>query len=405
MPDIVFHFFAVLTIGSAMYQLRQKLLGPGPGGHDRNHPDDQARQLSPTEVAYLTKEGDAGFALIVILFDILHREMKDKIIGGEIEKFDNSQRSYEVALKKAAGGSLKAWSMRKFEAVTDIAREKDPIKIATKLPAAYRLIRTGVDASVRDLFRDPRNIKKFITVPGLMKLAADIGATGYRVTLAEELKQQLTDDGFLATDETRHKTVQLMLATFVMSQIGLLSCLLIAEPSPWRGFLIYISGLFAAFGVAACTGAREFIPLYSDLARALAQVKGDNIRITIVRTALKTVTIFLNMLSVIVFLVLSAVSAFLLYSSHTVTSIATYFMLVGQMLVQLIAFSYLVEAFKLHVGEMPTGRAKRSLAALQHIYQQDETLPALKTMLSESNYSPELSYLIALYGLETLFLI
>ena len=80
-------------------------------------------------------------------------------------------------------------------------------------------------------------------------------------------------------------------------------------------------------------------------------------------------------------------------------------MLIAQMLVQLIAFSYLVESYKLSLGEMPTRQAKRSLAALQRKYRQEATLPALKAMLGETDYNPDLSYLIALYGLETLFLI
>lgn len=411
MPVDQAYFFAILTIGAGMHLLRQALLNPGPAKHglagnpqaqvSKKH---QLRSLSPTEVAYLSKEGDGTFALIVILFDILHREVKDKIVGGEIEKFDDNQRTYELALRKAAGGSLKDWTMRKVEGIAGSPR-KDPVRFVTKLPGAYKLIRKGVDETLREVVRDPRNIKKFISVPGLLRLAADIGATGYRVTLANELKEQLTDDGFLATDETRHHTIKILLSLFALCQILLLALILLTIPSQFHACVIYFCALFAAFVVHACTGAREFIPLYSDLSRALAQVQGTNFRIATVRVVLNLVTLVLNILSIIAFFLLFGTGSLFLYLTHTVTSFTTYLMLVAQMLVQYIAFSYLVEAYKLSVGEMPTGEARHSLALLKREYKQEATLDSLKSMLGENDYSPDLSYLIALYGLETLFLI
>jgi hypothetical protein len=400
MSETQAYFFAILTIGSLIYLLRERILSPNGPGHEAD-PD---RQLSPTEAAYLTKEGDGGFAFIVILFDILHREVKEKIAGGAIETFDSTQRPYEVALKKAAGGSIKEWSLRKMGAVTASGR-KDPVRFVTRLPAVYKLMRTGVEGTVREVIRDPRNIKKFISVPGLLRLAADIGATGYKTTLAHGLKEHLTEVGFLASDETRQYTIKLLLTTFALCQIILLVLILLTIPSQLHACLIYFCALFATVVVHACTGAREFIPLYSDLSRALAQVKSTNVRIAFVRIVLNLVTTLLNILSVIVFIVLFGCGSLFLYLTHTVASLSTYLMLIAQMLVQLIAFSYLVEAYKLTFGELPTKEAKQSLAVLKKKYRQEDTLPALKTMLGENDYSPDLSYLIALYGLETLFLI
>jgi hypothetical protein len=405
MSETQAYFFAILTIGSLIHLLRESVLNPGPSSRDNTL--DRKKRLSPIEVAYLSKEGDGGFALIVILLDVLHREVKDKITGGEIAITDKSQRSYELLLKEAAGGSLKDWSMRKLAKIESVveASRKDPVKIVTKLPVIYKFMRKGVEGTVQELLRDPRNIKKLISVPGLMRLAADIGTSGYKVTLAQELKDQLTDTGFLASDETRHRSIKILLGTFASCQFILLSLILLTIPSHIQAFVIYFCGLFAALVVQACTGAREFIPLYSDLSRVLAQVESSNARIEIVRMVLKFVTIVLNTLSVIVFIVIFGGGSLFLHLTHAVNSITTYSMLIAQMLVQIIAFSYLFEAYNLHVGEMPTRGAKQYLAKLRKKYRQEETLPALKNMLGENSYNQDLSYLIALYGLETLLLI
>src|ERR1700678_441491 len=97
------YFFALLTIGSIIYLLRQSLLSPGPFGpqnHKQDHKQDQVRQLAPTEVAYLIRKsdgaGDGGFALIVLLFDMVHREIKEKLVGGAIETIESNQISYEL---------------------------------------------------------------------------------------------------------------------------------------------------------------------------------------------------------------------------------------------------------------------------------------------------------------------
>jgi len=150
---------------------------------------------------------------------------------------------------------------------------------------------------------------------------------------------------------------------------------------------------------------RGFIPLYSELGQALAQVKEDNVRVTVVRAVLKVVTTILNVLSVLAFITLFGTGSFLLYLTHTVTSLATYFMLIAQMAVQLIALQYLMDAYKLSTGEMATAKAHQSLNRLREEYPQEEILPAIKALLGQSDYSPELSYLIALYGLEALLLI
>gem|GEM_PF-1594144 len=426
MPIAWAYFSAILVVGSIIYLLRDALLNPGPAtvaAHQDNdiYEDDEEyiqpvsratygseRQLAPTEVAYLAREGDSGFALLVLLFDVLHREMKDKITGGDIITYDENQKTYEVALRKAAGGSIKEWSRRKIEKATEIFNYNtvnDRIKLVRRLPALYKLIRTGAEETIKETFRDPRNLKKFVSVPGLMRLTAEMGAAGYKLTLAEELKQKLTDEGFLATDDTRLKTVKVLVTIFAVSQMSLLALILLTLPSHLQALIIYFCAFIAALVLEACARVREFLPLYNELARALSTVGDANVRIKTIRHCLKVVTMILNALTVVTFIILFGSGSLFLFLTHTVASFTVYLMLVAQMLVQRLTLSYLVEAYKLSTGEMPTKAAHKNIAALQKRYKQDATLPALKNMLSQGDYSQDLTYLIALYGLETLLLI
>jgi hypothetical protein len=393
------YFVAIFAIGIAIYFVRRLLLSPVAPSVSV-----ASRSLSPTEVAYLTKEGDDGFALLVLLFDLMHREVKDKIVRGEIETFDANQKPYELALRKAAGGSIKDWSMRKVEGVVGSPR-KDPVRFVMKLPALYKFTRTVVEDTIKDLFRDPRNIKKFISVAGLMRLAADIGATGYKVTLARELKENLTADGFLASDTLRNQQRNALVAAFIVCEVLVLLLTLYTIPSALHAWLIFFCALFAAFVVQAVSAVREFIPLYSELAQALALVQQNNLRIRVIRTLLNIFTLLLNSLSVLVFVILFGSGSLFLYLTQTVTTFETYLMLIGQMLTQILAFACLTQAYKITLGEMPTRQAQRAINALKEKYKQEATLPSLKAALSQNDYGPELSFLIALYGLETLFLI
>ena len=403
------YFLAVFAIAICTYFVRQTLLRPkgkvsaemqlGVGG--------ARRILSPTEIAYLTKEGDDGFALLVLLLDVMHRELKDKLRGGQANAdtiLIEGQKSYELALRKAAGGSLKEWSLRKVEGAIG-SPKKDPVRFVMKLPALYKYSRRIVEETIKDLFRDPRNIKKFVSVPGLMRLAADIGATGYKVTLANELKQNLTRDGYLASDEQRNRCLGQLVTVFLLCEGLLLLATLYTIAVPLHAWLIFGSALFAAFVVRLVMALREFIPLYSELAQALTLVQKKNMRIKIVGTILGAMTLILNILSGIVFLVLLGLISLILCLTQTVTTFDTVLMLMAQILAQMLAFSCLIDARKLTFGEMPTRSAREAIDALKKQYKQEDTLPALKAMLSESDYGVDVSYLIALYGLESLLLI
>ena len=403
------YFLAVFAIAICTYFARQTLLRPkgqisaqmelGAGG--------ATRILSPTEIAYLTKEGDDGFALLVLLFDVMHRELKDKLRGGQANAdviLIEGQKSYELALRKAAGGSLKEWSLKKVEGAIG-SPTKDPVRFVMKLPALYKYSRRVVEETIKDLFRDPRNIKKFVSVPGLMRLAADIGATGYKITLARELKQNLTRDGFLASDQIRDKCRNNLVIAFGLCEVLLFAATLYAVPITWHAILIFVSTLFAAFVVKLVTALREFIPLYSELAQALTLVQKKNIRIKFVGTVLGAMTLILNILTGLVFVVLLGVLSLILYLTQAVTTFDTVLILMAQIFAHMIAFSCLIDARKLIFGEMPTKSGQDAIAALKKQYKQEDTLPALKAMLSENEYGVDVSYLIALYGLESLLLI
>ncbi|MFA6556341.1 MAG: hypothetical protein WCT03_07925, partial [Candidatus Obscuribacterales bacterium] len=85
------------------------------GEHNKEVSAGEHLDLAPVEIAYLTGGGDTTFALSVLVFDMLHREVKFRINSTTellLPSTASNNTFYESKLQGLIKSSLKNWGER-----------------------------------------------------------------------------------------------------------------------------------------------------------------------------------------------------------------------------------------------------------------------------------------------------
>ncbi len=396
-------------------------------------------ELAPVEIAYLSQNGDTSFALIVLVFDMLHREIKthlhtltSRTVSGELalelaldldsppvpapnvpalSKKDSpgsSASHYEQRLKSIITSSLRNWGKNKVQAVTGTTNmdiKKDPIGFVRRLPFLYRILSMALKGTAQEILKDPRHIRKYFSKTGLMRIIAEVGASGYKDSFEQELKAELLRKGLLLEEKDRHKLARTYFICFAVAQLAFIALILQSVPNFFNGAIIFMVAGASAFAARTAIGARAFIPLYTDLSEVLSNAPRRNFRIAALTIFLRVVNFALNSLGVIVFMILLFVGSTILYFTQTVHDTTTYMMLLTMMVAQYFAASFFFEGYRLSLHQSATPYGLRHIKQLKARYRNSSSIDALKSVLTDSQYESEMSYLLAIYGLETLFFI
>ncbi len=383
--------------------------------------------LAPVEIAYLSRNGDTTFALSILAFDMLHREVKNRLNSSSEPMLTSASSTsssssklpaiastptarpvgatyYEIRLQEIIKSSLKNWGEKTLDA-TGLNYKKDPIGFIRRLPLLYIFLSKALKGTVKEILTDPRQLSKYISKTGLMRILAQIGSSGLRQEFEVGLQGELLAKGLLLEPQPRQKLATIYSICFIVAQIVFVSLLLLAIPNHSHALIIFVVSALTASTVKAAIGARSFIPLYEDLCEVLNHATRRNFRIAALQGFIHLVNGILNGLSIFVFFVLLLMGSLVLYLTQTVDSPATYMMLLSMMLAQYIAAGYLLEAYRLSLSECSSPLAQRHLKLLKMRYRSSSSIDALKSVLLSTEYDSELSYLLSIYGIETLFFI
>lgn len=360
-------------------------------------------QLAPAEVAYLGSK-NVTFALAVLVFDLLHYELKNGNMQANLQ-IAGHNRHYEAKLESIFRESLKDWTKKKFQDVV-LDPKGNPIGFIRRLPVLYRFLSKGLKDSIGEILQDPRNLRKYFSVQGLMTILAEISASGYKQKFEEELVSNLLAKKFLMTAKERQKACRFFALGFLIGEVFFLALILLAVPSMshWHALILFATAISAAWAVKAAIQARSFIPLYEELHNVLRYVPRRNFRVKMLEFFLGAINLLLNGLSLALFCLLFSIGAVVLYFSQIATTTDTYLMLLAMFLAQFSIADWLFEAWRLQ-SEQPSPRAATTIEIMRKHFARNHitALDALKNMLVSSDYDENVAYLLAVYGLESLF--
>ncbi|MBA4079460.1 MAG: hypothetical protein C0508_30810, partial [Cyanobacteria bacterium PR.023] len=234
--------------------------------------------LEPVEIAYLSRNGDTTFALSILVFDMLHKEVKSRLNNSgdslliatasssasssavpALPAASASKSYFETRLQEIIKSSLRNWGEKTIDAA-GLNYKKDPIGFIRRLPILYRFLSNALKGTAKEILNDPRQLSRYISKTGLMRILAQIGSSGLKQEFEVELQAELLAKGLLLEAKPRKKLATIYSVCFVIAQIIFVTLLLLAIPNHIHALIIFAASALTACTVKAAIGARSFIP-------------------------------------------------------------------------------------------------------------------------------------------------
>lgn len=300
--------------------------------------------------------------------------------------------------------SVKGWATKTAKDKV-LGDSRDPVKIAKRLYVIYNFVRFSLGKVLTDLLRDPKQLKKYFSYAGFIRILADFGAAGYKVKFEEELHRSLLRRGLLVPEQKRLSVSKWF---WTAGLVGLLSSAIItvlysvSMPVAWATF---VTACFAAFAGRTILSLRQFIPLYEELGVVVDQVERKSFRLAVVRNLLRSVNVIVWLATTGVILLLSMIGLGIVKLVYPAAGSAEIFSWIGVFVANYAVADLMFEGLRLSVEQYPTGKALSQLKQLKKQLAGRRPLHSFSDFLSSQEYDPELSKLLALYGIEAVLIL
>lgn len=356
--------------------------------------------LRPVEIGYMLRGGDTNHALLVMGVDLLQRAVKQQL-GATIPE----PAQYELKMWSMAKDTAKDWAFKKVDAHLPPDLKKNPVGFVKKIYDLYLFFTKSLKLVVKDIVADPRHLKRYFTVAGVMRLLADFATAGYQHAFNTELRTYLVKANLLVGEQKKKKTAQSIAAIAAISftTIAILSYVLTL--SIIHAVIICATAMLSSFILTAIFAAREFVPYITEFENLASTLSRDSWRVKLLKILARFLIVILSVGSFLICVALFLVS----FALHNMAGGNQAFELTFLTLILCLpcvkAFLLILKSWKLsnmevatEYGDVALADAKKRLVALSPI-------GSLSLVLKDESYNPVFSELMALYGVEALILL
>jgi hypothetical protein len=353
-------------------------------------------ELRPAELAYLLRSGDMGHTMTVMAIDLIQRAVKGKAeASGEIA-------AYEDKMWAIAKRSVKEWAKKTVLLPSQMNR--DPIGFAKRMSRFYVFVATTASKFLQNVISDPRQIRKYFSLAGVLRLVSDFSSAGYQQALEAELKADLTVRGLLVSDSRRIFFSRLY---FIIAAFGIAVAYLSVQTLLGNNFLAmatFFISLLGALVLRMSVTLREVIPLYTEVAEILGHLTRKSWRIAVLRTILHLLRFFMFAFLVLIFSTFVAIN-FIVASSFNAGSIQTLCCIIVLTLGLIPSIDFLVDAFVLTYEQKATSLAEAQIAKYKKRLSHLSPFNSFLQTMQSAAYDQEFSELLAIYGIEMLLVL
>jgi hypothetical protein len=356
------------------------------------------RMLAPAELAYLMRDGDMPHTLIVMSVDLVHRQIKSA---------DQDQvlplRSYEKQVWVSVKDFLAQLAQQKAGHLIPVGDIKNPMKWAVRASALKKFVGETLRSFLKDLIEDPRHIKKYFSPTGIARLAFYFYTSSVRTSVQRELRQELLQDGFLVAEERRKRSaagvallIPLMVAATLVNAYYWMQAQFVLVP------VTMVAGLINAGVLRLLFELPGFIPTFDEFAKVASELNRGGARLAVVRTILKTTRGILALLIFLVGCILLGVEAILFQLSYHTNAIP---LVVAQTILGFSMVACALDCHSLSLRDHATAAGEHELKETRDEVSRLRPLDTFRQTFADPGYDPTLSHLVAVYGIETLWLL
>lgn len=356
--------------------------------------------LRPVEIGYMLRGGDTNHALLVMGVDLLQRAVKQQL-GATIPE----PAQYELKMWSMAKDTAKDWALKKVDAHLLPDLKKNPVGFVKKMYDLYLFFTKSLKLVVKDIVADPRQLKRYFTVAGVMRLLADFATAGYQHAFDQELRTYLVQSNLLVSETKKKKAAQSIASIAAISFITIAIVSYVLTLSAAHAAIISATALITSFILTAIFAAREFVPHITEFESLASALSRSSWRVKLLKILARLLIVILSVGSFLICVALFLVS----FAFHNMAggsqAFEFTFLTVILCLPCVKAFLLLLKSWKLSNMEVATEYGETALAEAKDRLVALSPIGSLSLVLKDESYNPVFSELMALYGVEALILL
>jgi hypothetical protein len=363
--------------------------------------------VRPAELAYLVSAADMTQTMIVLVVDLMQRAVKVGSTG------DTSSAPYEQKIFDRVKDDLQGLGHGQVEKLLPPPITEKPVQFMQFIYKCYRFFTRGLRQFLQKTIADPKHLRKYFSPKALFYVVADLFSSGYQPIVEAEISAHLKRQGLLIDTARLQVFSRIFACVFIISWICLLLIIALFTHQVWLTVIAWVMASFNACCLRAIWYLRSFIPLYDELSAVTKDLRKQNWRIAFVKGGLRLVSIVVTaaiaLVSVLVLCLESAIIFLIRQASSLPAAMqgswSFLFAIVCMTFACLVILDLGLESYFL------TTRPQASVAGLSLIkkYRKDlvaaNPVQAFKDMLVSPDYDPSFGYLLAIYGLGTLWIL
>ncbi len=363
--------------------------------------------LRPVEIGYMLRGGDTNHAVLVMGVDLLQRAAKLQLGAAIPEPAEYEKKMWSLAIETA-----KEWALKKADPYMPPDFKTNPVGFVKRIYDIYLFCTKSLKLVVKDIIADPRQLKRYFSMAGVMRLLADFISAGYQHAFATSLREYLIANNFLVSEENRIKASAKigMLGLSIFPIVFLYSLLIVGTSSgiPLMLFAAAVmtgSAIISSFFITAIFAVREFLPYLTEFESLAIILNRDSWRLRVLQTARKAMMVALTLVALGASSLIFTggflwLSVFGLKNAQALTFVSVFLTFPC-----LKAFLFLLRSWKIRRTQIATEYGEKQLAETRKRLSEKRPITALTEVLKEEDYNPLFSELMALYGIEALILL
>lgn len=362
--------------------------------------------LHPAELAYLFRPGDSAHCLIVLVVDLLQKRLKSAITSDD----QIVDLHYEKVIWNFLTEYLKGWTFQQAQNLVPEIGTRNPIKIALGFWRLRDCLGNSFKSLVSDLIKDPLSLRKYFSPAGLVRVIMSILSSGVKEPLMNSLRDALLSRELLVPEAVGRK-----FSGFFSAIACIHFLLIILLPvafrygNNWAAITLFLcAALLNGFILRLLAGLPSLLPFYDEITLVLDSLGRTGFRIRLLRGVLKLLrSIFWLIIVAGAFSLISLQAAGLAYLLHFENGSwqISFLCLTLQSLSAALATGLFFLSIRVAVSEQRSHDGDELIKSYQTQLRTVSPIMAFSATLADSQYKEQFSNIVALYGIETLFLL
>lgn len=391
------YLLAVLAIALLVLFVRFVKLTKRSDNTPKHLPESQSGTLRPAELSYLLHGGDMSNVMAVLVFDLLHRAVKG---GGELPLTDYEQRLWSKVKEYAT-----QIAQQEVSKVLPVLNQDSWIQVVSKLRAIYGFLMVTVREFLGQVLADPRRLKRYFSLAGLLKLVADLAGSGYQQMVRVEMQAHLISQGWLQMEQAKLAESRRLLIISLLAMLTLLFAAFITLKNVGLAVSVITVATLVAALLKLLWSALDFLPYYSEIKEILRHLKRSGWRVLLFKFIVNLIGFAALGTTIALTLLCLAAGTAMLAWGFQLSPATTLLLLLPTIAVMILLVDTLWTSHHIRWNALQTPEAAIVIKGYRKKLAHQSPLAVLREMLLSDQYSPLFSELLAVYGLEMLLLL